>query len=143
MIKKIKARGCHALRESILRPNQPKENWIFNTDDDPRSIHLAYKKNQEVVGVVSLLPEPHPDFPKFEWRLRGMAVRVDLQGQGIGQQLLEELMDRVLANGIWCTARKHVHDFYLKNSFVVVGDEFTMNNMPHVTMFIPSPSVGV
>jgi len=27
-----------------------------------------------------------------------------------------------------------VQDFYLKNGFEIFGDEFVMNDMPHVTM---------
>ena len=142
MIEQVAAKDCYVLRELILRPNQPKENWTFDTDDDPHSIHLAFRQDQEVVGVVSLLPEPHSECPGHPWRLRGMAVRTDLQGQGIGQQLMQGLRDRVPTDGIWCTARKNIHGFYLHNGFKIVGDKFTMNDMPHVTMFTPSPTVG-
>jgi predicted GNAT family N-acyltransferase len=142
MIEQVAAEDCYVLRESILRPNQPKENWTFDTDDDPRSIHLAFRQDQEVVGVVSLLLESHPECPDYPWRLRGMAVRADLQGKGIGQTLMQGLLDRVSGDGIWCTARKHIHGFYLQNGFDIYGDEFTMNDMPHVTMFTPSPTDG-
>ena len=140
MIEQITAEDCYELRESILRPGQPKENWTFDTDDAPRSIHLAFKQAGEVAGVVSLLPEPHPEYPDHPWRLRGMAVREDLQGQGIGQKLMQGLRERVSGDGIWCTARKRVHGFYLQNGFEIVGDEFTMNDMAHVTMLTHSPN---
>ena len=142
MIKQITAEGCYTLRESILRPNQPRENWTFDTDNDPRTIHLAFMQDQEVVGVVSLLPEPHTEYPDHPWRLRGMAVRADLQGQGIGEQLMQGLRERVSGDGIWCTARKQVQGFYLQNGFEVVGDEFTMNDMAHVTMLTRSQIDG-
>ena len=142
MIKQITAEGCHILRESILRPNQPRENWTFDTDDDPLTIHLAFMQDQEVVGVVSLLPEPHPEYPDHPWRLRGMAVREDLHGQGIGEQLMQGLRERVSGDGIWCTARKQVQGFYLQHGFEVVGDEFTMNDMAHVTMLTHLPNDG-
>jgi predicted GNAT family N-acyltransferase len=143
MIEQITAEGCYTLRESILRPKQPRENWTFDTDDDPRTIHLAFMQDQEVVGVVSLLPEPHPEYPDHPWRLRGMAVRADLQGQGIGQQLIQGLRDRVSGDGIWCTARKQVQDFYLQHGFEIIGEEFTMNNMSHVMMLTHSQIDGV
>ena len=142
MIEQVTAEDCYMLRESILRPGQPKENWTFDTDDAPRSIHLAFKQAGEVVGVVSLLPEPHPEYPDHTWRLRGMAVREDLQGQGIGEQLMQGLRVRVSGDGIWCTARKNIHGFYLRNGFEIVGDEFTMNDMAHVTMLTPSQNDG-
>jgi len=142
MIEQITAEDCYVLRESILRPNQPKENWTFDTDDDSRSIHLGFIQDQELVAVVSLLPEPHPEYPDHPWRLRGMAVREDLQGQGIGEQLMQGLRVRVSGDGIWCTARKNIHGFYLRNGFEIVGDEFTMNDMAHVTMLTPSQNDG-
>jgi predicted GNAT family N-acyltransferase len=62
-----------------------------------------------------------------------MAVKKQLQGQGAGQQLLVALLAMV-KEGVWCTARKEVQDFYLNNGFEIFGDEFVMNNMPHVFM---------
>ena len=143
MIEQVSPEECYTLRESILRPNQPRENWTFDTDDDSRSIHLAFMQDQEVIGVVSLLPEPHPECPDHPWRLRGMAVREDLQGQGIGQQLMQGLRELVTGDGIWCTARKNINGFYLQNGFEIVGDEFTMNDMAHVTMLTHLQNDGV
>ncbi len=130
LIERVSAKDCYQLRESILRPGQPIENWTFDADDDPRTIHLAMKQNDEIVAIVSLLPEEKEECP---WRLRGMAVVEQLQGQGVGQQLLEALIAMV-DDSIWCTARKRIQDFYLKNGFTTFGDEFTMNDMPHVWM---------
>jgi len=62
-----------------------------------------------------------------------MAVKHKLRGQGVGKQLLVALLAKV-DGGVWCTARKNVQDFYLKNGFEIFGDEFVMNDMPHVTM---------
>jgi predicted GNAT family N-acyltransferase len=130
LIERVIAEDCYALRESILRPGQPKENWTFEADDDPRTIHLAMKDGEDIVAIVSLLPEVKEG---CSWRLRGMAVKEQLQGQGIGQQLLVTLVAMV-KDDLWCTARKDVHDFYLKNGFEVFGDEFVMNNLDHVLM---------
>ncbi len=130
LIQRVTAEDCYGLRESILRPGQPKENWTFDADDDTRTIHLAMKDDDEIVAIVSLLPEEKEGCP---WRLRGMAVKEELRGQGVGQQLLLALFEQA-HNSIWCTARKNVQDFYLKNGFSIFGDEFTMNDMPHVYM---------
>jgi predicted GNAT family N-acyltransferase len=62
-----------------------------------------------------------------------MAVKDELRGQRVGQQLLVALLAMV-DKPIWCTARKNVQDFYLKNGFTIFGDEFTMNDMQHVFM---------
>jgi predicted GNAT family N-acyltransferase len=130
LIQRVTAEDCYGLRESILRTGQPKENWTFDSDDDPKAIHLAMKDGDEVVAVVSLLPEEKEGCP---WRLRAMAVKESLRGQGTGQQLLVALLATV-NEPIWCTARKNVQEFYLKNGFTIFGDEFTMNGMPHVYM---------
>ena len=62
-----------------------------------------------------------------------MAVQVEKQGQVIGETLLQAVLAE-LEGGVWCTVRKHVQLFYVKHGFTQVGDEFTMNDMPHVRM---------
>ena len=130
LVERVTAEVCYELRESILRPGQPKENWTFDADNDYRTIHLAMKHNNTIIAIVSLLPEEWEGCP---WRLRGMAVKDEHREQGVGQQLLVALLAMV-DEPIWCTARKHIQNFYLKNGFEIFGDEFTMNNMPHVCM---------
>jgi len=130
LVERVTAEDCYGLRESILRPNQPKDNWTFEADEDPRTIHLAMKDCDEVVAIVSLLPEEKQG---CQWRLRGMAVKESLRGQGVGQQVLVAILAMV-GEPVWCTARKNVQDFYLKNGFETIGDEFVMNKMPHVLM---------
>ena len=131
LIQLVSAEDCYKLRESILRPGQPKENWTFESDGDSRTIHLAMKNgDNNIVGVVSLLPEAKEGFP---WRLRGMAVQEENRREGIGQELLNELCSKV-CEGIWCSARKRVQEFYLKNGFETFGEEFMMNDMTHVYM---------
>ena len=133
LIEEITAKDCYTLRESILRPGQPIENWTFEADDDPRTIHLAIKEDEEIVGVVSLLPENNDAVPEHLWRLRGMAITEEYRGKGVGQQLLHALLKKV-DERVWCTARKHVAQLYLNNGFEIFGDEFVMNDMPHVMM---------
>ena len=129
-IHQVTAKDCYVLRESILRQGQPKENWTFEADEDSRTIHLAMQDCDEIVAIVSLLPEEKEG---CLWRLRGMAVKENLQGHGVGQQLLVALLAMV-DDGVWCTARKEVQNFYLKNGFEIFGDEFVMNDMLHVLM---------
>ena len=130
LIERVQASDCYVLRESILRPGQPKENWTFDLDEDQRSIHLAMMDRGIVVAIVSLLPEQKND---YSWRLRGMAVLQKFRGQGIGKQLVAMLFS-MTKGGIWCTARKNIHGFYLSNGFELFDDEFIMNDMPHVYM---------
>ncbi len=130
----VTAEDCYALRSTVLRPNQPKENWTFDTDGDKRALHMALQdENADIVAVVSILPESHVDCEGCPWRLRSMAVREDLHGHGLGSILITAVLGK-LHEGVWCTARKHVEGFYLKHGFNTVGEEFAMNNMPHVRM---------
>ena len=129
-IKQILAKDCYSLRESVLRPGQPKENWTFKEDDNKKTLHLGMEHDGEIIAIVSLLPEEKEG---SKYRLRGMAVQEEFRGQGIGQQLLVALLEKT-GESVWCTARKQVQGFYSKNSFEVFGDEFTMNDMPHVFM---------
>ena len=133
LIEQATAKDCHGLRESILRPGQPIENWTFKADDDPRTIHLAVKHKSAIIGIVSLLPEKNDVVPQHPWRLRGMAITEEHRGKGVGEQLLLALLAKV-DEGVWCTVRKNVAPFYTKNGFETLGDEFTMNDMPHVLM---------
>ncbi len=142
----VTAEDCYALRSTVLRPNQPKANWTFDTDSDARSLHMALQDDSsDIVAVVSILPEKHESCDGCQWRLRSMAVREELQGRGLGGQLISAVLAK-LDGGVWCTARKNVEGFYKTYGFTVVGDEFTMNNMPHVRMmrlFTPSQNDAV
>ena len=132
----ITAEDCYALRSTILRPNQPKENWTFDTDHDPNAVHMGIKHGEKLVAVASLLPESHQESDMYPWRLRGMAVIPKLQGQHLGNQLLSALLVHAQQSdgGIWCTARLNVAGFYERNGFKREGDIFTMNNMDHIRM---------
>ena len=52
----------------FCEPDNPKKTGRFDADDDPQTIHLAMKDGDEVVAIVSLLPEEKEGCP---WRLRG------------------------------------------------------------------------
>jgi len=132
----ITAQECYALRSTILRPNQPKENCMFGTDHDPKSLHLAIRKGEDIVAIASLLPEKHPESESYPWRLRGMAVIPELQGQHLGNALLDALKEYAKESGvgIWCTARLNVAGFYERNGFEQDGSVFIMNNMDHIRM---------
>ncbi|MBL6996883.1 MAG: GNAT family N-acetyltransferase [Phycisphaerales bacterium] len=138
LIERVTAKDCYGLRESILRPGQPKANWTFDADDNPQTIHLAIKQDDEIIAVVSLLPEEKNG---CQWRLRGMAVKEELRGHGVGQELIAALLAMV-DERVWCTARKNVADFYLKNGFEIFGEEFTMNDMSHVYMRRANPQTN-
>lgn len=132
----VQVEECYTLRSTILRPHQPKENWMFDSDHDADAIHMVIRSGDEVIAIVSILPEPHKETRVHPWRLRAMAVKPEFQRQHLGDILVQAVqgLPQLQGDGIWCTARKNVEGFYVKNGFVREGDEFVMNNMPHVRM---------
>ena len=72
-----------------------------------------------------------------EMKIRQMAVRADLQGQGCGRTLMTRLQEILAADGIRhlsLHARCHVAGFYESLGFIQSGGEFTEIGIPHVKM---------
>ena len=133
----VDAETCRPLREEVLRPGQPVEAFTYATDDAPRAMHLAVKEDEEVLGVATLLPEGHPHEGREVWRLRGMAVRPDQRGTGLGKMMLLALqaVAKQRGGGLWCTARTSVVGFYEHFGFKREGEEFEVEGAgPHVLM---------
>src|SRR5262245_28734176 len=102
------------LRWRILRAGLPREKAIFPGDDEPATHHFAAILDDEVVGCASFMQNPWQGNPA--WQLRGMAVREDLRGSGIGTRMLEHA-EQVLARlefsrQLWCNARTPAVAFY-------------------------------
>lgn len=140
MVKRIQAVDCLALRHQVLRPHQPPENSKYPLDEEPTSAHFGYfNEKGEIVCVASLYLEGREGGPKKAFRLRGMATRPDLQGSGLGRQVLGACQSYVQQQGgdeIWCNARTTASEFYFKNGFVSLTPEpFDLPGLgPHYIM---------
>ena len=125
----------------------------FKQDGEPGTATFGAidRASGAVVGVATVFREPAP-FDAAEagvrfgagneattWRLRAMATREDLQGQGIGSLVLNTALDHVAAEGgdlVWCNARVHAIGFYERAGFVTWGDEWVVPiHGPHVVMW--------
>ncbi len=125
----------------------------FKQDGEPGTATFGAidRGSGAVVGVATVFREPAP-FDAAEvgvrfgagneastWRLRAMATREDLQGQGIGSLVLNTALDHVAAEGgdlVWCNARVHAIGFYERAGFVTWGDEWVVPiHGPHVVMW--------
>ncbi|MBA3438948.1 MAG: GNAT family N-acetyltransferase [Pyrinomonadaceae bacterium] len=137
-IREVSAEETRLLRSAILRPQQPNEESIYPKDDAPDTLHLGAYLNGELVGVASVYNEPPPSETNGDaWRLRGMAIRTDVQRRGCGRALLERCIDDVRARGatrLWCNARTTAVGFYQALGFSVQGEEFARDGYPHVMM---------
>jgi GNAT superfamily N-acetyltransferase len=152
-LQRVAASASYPLRQAVLRPHQRVDEVSFPEDDYPSTTTFAAldRANGEVVGVATVFPDPAP-FDTSEvgvppgpggekriWRLRGMAVREDLRGCGVGLLVLEAALDHVAESGcklIWCNARVPAVGFYERSGFKKMGDEWIVPmSGPHVVMW--------
>jgi GNAT superfamily N-acetyltransferase len=148
-VRRVPAEQTYALRQQVLRPHQTLEQMRLPGDDDPDSGFLAAIDGAgTVLGTVSLRRERcpwQPDRPDG-WRLRGMATVPDMQGRGIGTEVLSAGIAHVEQHGgglVWCHARSPARTLYERAGFSVFGDEWEDPVIgPHVRMWrdVPAPS---
>jgi GNAT superfamily N-acetyltransferase len=152
-VQRIAAAESYPLRQAVLRPHQRVDEVAFAEDDDPATATFAAieRPSGQVVGVTTVFPDPAPFDPAEAgvppgsdgdariWRLRGMAVREDLRGSGVGQLVLDAALDYVAAEGctlLWCNARVTAAGFYERSGFQTRGDEWVVPlSGPHVLMW--------
>ncbi|MGA3216515.1 MAG: GNAT family N-acetyltransferase [Acidimicrobiales bacterium] len=151
-VEQVPTPASYALRQAVLRPHQGIVEMAWEGDDQPGTATFAAVDSAgSVLGVATVLPQPAPFDPleagvrsgagskEATWRLRGMATRRDLQGQGIGSKVIAAVVDHVAGQGgdlIWCNARVGAIAFYNKAGFENWGDEFVLPNVgPHVVMW--------
>jgi GNAT superfamily N-acetyltransferase len=96
-------------------------------DEDAAAVHLAERNPAgHVTAVVSFMPHPCPDRPGvpaiYLW---GMAVAPDLQGQGAGRRLVEEVLAQAGTAGarlVWADARETAVGFYERCGWRAIGE---------------------
>jgi GNAT superfamily N-acetyltransferase len=138
-LKEIAPEQALPLRGQVLRAGLPLSASVYPSDKDPQNYIAAAILDGAIVGIATVFPESPPgeDRPGA-WRLRGMAVREDLRGQGIGALVLRNCIDQIESQGgvyLWCNARTPVLNFYLKLGFETIGDEFDIPvSGPHYIM---------
>jgi predicted GNAT family N-acyltransferase len=123
----------YELRQSILRAplgmDLSRENLRAERDQPHFGIFLCGEILVACVIAATLSED--------EIKIRQMAVRSDLQGQGYGRALMIHVQDRLAAGGtriLSLHARSHVAGFYESLGFTRTGDEFTEIGIPHVKM---------
>ena len=139
-IKTIEAAETLSLRHRVLRPQQSLEDCAYPLDAAPESYHLGCVMGGDLVGVASVYHEaPVGEDDPHAWRLRGMAVMEGARGFGIGQQLLDGIVEYVAgrtgAAVLWCNARVDATDFYEAAGFTARGEVFDLPPIgPHVVL---------
>jgi GNAT superfamily N-acetyltransferase len=127
----------HDLRRLVLRGGNPAADVDFATDHTVGAFHLGWRdEGGDLVAVASFSPQPCPLRPgRRAVQLRGMAVRDDWQGRGVGRKVFDEGVARARQQGfevVWANARDTALDFYRKAGMSIEGEGFVVApGLPH------------
>jgi predicted GNAT family N-acyltransferase len=125
------------LRVEVLRKDTPTSHCSYPEDSYDDAVHLGIVRDADVVATSTWFNKPCPvqdDVPAVQ--LKGMAVSEQLHGEGLGEQLIAAgvalAADRE-ATLVWARARDSALGFYIKCSFIAVGDGFIdePTGLPH------------
>ena len=125
------------LRHVVLRDGLPRSEAIFKGDELPTSHHFAAFANGKCVGCATFHLNEWEGRPAYQ--LRGMATDSEFRGGGIGTALLELAEETLKKAGpirqLWCNARTPALNFYKKQGWKVVSEEFFIPTAgPHFRM---------
>lgn len=112
---KLNYKETFPLRKSVMDPDKPLDQMKRPGDED--GLHFGILVDDQLIGVMSLYNQnQHEEFEEGYWRIRGMAIRNDLQGQGFGGRLFDfAISDLPPVKVLWCNSREHAVEFYIKN----------------------------
>ncbi len=139
-VRSIASEETYTLRHRILRPTQSLAECAYPEDHAEHTYHAGYYRDQQLLGIGTIFREARPasTLPTI-WRIRGMAVSKEAQGQGIGGQVLRALLAYAASQSVpaevWCNGRAGVQGFYERFGFQREGDVFEVPPIgPHVLM---------
>ncbi|MFM2668399.1 GNAT family N-acetyltransferase [Vibrio mediterranei] len=107
------------IRQHVLWPDLPIESSLVEGDNG--AIHIGASVGNKLVCVASIFIDGN------QGRLRKFATLPDYQGQGIGSQVIEfvlNMLERQNIEVFWCDARESALDFYKRFGMVIEGDIF-------------------
>ena len=142
IIRAITAEETIAIRWPVLRPGFPRESAIFAGDELATAKHFGAFDGDKLVGVASIYLAPLPERTDAmpAWQLRGMATLPGVRGRSFGCALLDACVAQARTERaalLWCNARTSAADFYSKNGWQIVGEEFDIPTVgPHFRMLL-------
>ena len=142
-ITEVTVEEVRPLRSRYLRPHQPDEAVIYESDCNPTARHfVARDADGRLLGVASLCFQDRiagmPPFGHPGMRMRGLAVEDDRRGEGIGAALVAHMLAIGQEAGIveaWATAPTRSTRFYKRHRLRPMSDEFEVVGIgPHVVV---------
>ncbi len=119
---------CH-VREQVFIKEQGVPSDLEWDGLDQNAIHLlAVTPSQEAVGTVRMLNDGH---------IGRMAVLDEWRNQGIGRQLLQQIIDVARQRGleqVFLAAQTTAIDFYSRYGFIPEGEVFPDAGIDHQNM---------
>jgi GNAT superfamily N-acetyltransferase len=121
----LRAEQTHPLRRSELRDGTPSDVVDFDGDELDSTFHLGAVLDGRLVAISTWIARPYPDRPADPgYQVRGMATEPAHRGQGLGEALLAEGIERCRAEGarvVWARARDTALAFYGRFGFDTIG----------------------
>ncbi|NNJ56190.1 MAG: GNAT family N-acetyltransferase [Bacteroidia bacterium] len=121
------------LRNNVLRSPLGLDIADDDLSDEINQIHFVAIENNEVVGVVILVP----NYKDKVGKLRQMATSPQVRGKGYGIALVNALETYAAQNGmttIELNARHYAVGFYEKIGYTICSDVFQEVGINHYTM---------
>ncbi len=121
IIQPIPADDTLPLRHSVLWPDKPFD-YVRLPDDDTGQ-HFGGFVDEQLVAVISLFVDTQTNTARF----RKFATQPDFQNQGIGTQLLNQVIEQARqaeATQLWCDARLTAAAFYERFGMQAEGSVF-------------------
>jgi GNAT superfamily N-acetyltransferase len=118
------------LRRDVLYPSKYKHE--MEMDEDNHGYHFGAFADNKLLAVVSLFKHG-----EYDWQFRKFAVSSDVQGAGIGTQLLNYITNFVRsekATLLWCHARLSAVGFYEKQGYLQTGKVFNKGGIDFIRM---------
>ena len=125
------------LRHAVLRQGLPRDAAIFDGDHAESALHFAAVAGGRAICCATFHLNAWEGKPA--WQLRGMATDPAFRSKGIGKQILslaeETIRQASQVRMLWCNARTPALEFYKKQGWRVVSEEFFIPTAgPHFRM---------
>jgi predicted GNAT family N-acyltransferase len=130
-IKTIEWQQALPIRHQVLWPD--KSPLFCKVEGDEAANHYGAYVDNELICVASIFVDSDSA------RLRKFATLSSYQGQGIGSQVIEHVINDLKTTGMqrfWCDARSSAVGFYQRFGLAQQGNEFLKSGIPYFKMEI-------